>query len=191
MKQTTKPDNNMAEKKSPEAGAAGTLMDLFEDGLKDMYWAENALTKALPKLFDNATDVRLKTAIKEHLDQTYDHVARLEEVFAAIGKKAEAKKCPAMEGLIKEGDEIVGETQPGPVRDAGIIAAAQKTEHYEIASYGTLAAFAKTLNEREALDILLKTLGEEKKANMLLSAIADTTLNSQAVNKNFQAKDVK
>ena len=191
MKQTPKPANKVAQKKSPESGAARSLKDLFEDGLKDMYWAENALTKALPNMFDNATDVRLKTAIKEHLDQTHDHVARLEQVFEAIGAAAEGKKCDAMEGLIKEGESIIAETQPGPVRDAGIIAAAQKTEHYEIASYGTLSAFAKTLNEREALDILLKTLGEEKKANMLLSAIADTTLNSQAVNEDFQAKKVK
>ena len=178
-------------KKQPKADAAKDLKSLFEDGLKDIYWAENALTQALPKMFDNATDGKLKTAIKEHLDQTHEHVSRLKKVFETIGQKAEGKKCDAMEGLLKEGDSIVEETEPGAVRDAGIIGAAQKVEHYEIATYGTLCAYAKTLNNREGLQYLLKTLGEEKKADCLLSAIADTNLNSQAVTQEFQGKKIK
>lgn len=177
-------------KDNKDSKVAKNLNDLFLDSLKDIYWAENALVKALPKMFDMATDQKLKTAIKTHLDQTKEHVNRLDEVFKSLGEKAEGKKCLAMEGLLKEGDEIVAETAEGAVRDAGIIAASQKIEHYEIATYGTLAAFAKTLNARPALDILLKTLGEEKKSDALLSLIADTNLNSQAASDKFQAKDI-
>lgn len=176
--------------KSEEKKVAANLKDFFTDGLKDIYWAENALVKTLPKMYDNATDQKLKTAIKDHLAQTKEHVVRLENVFKSMGLKAEGKKCLAMDGIIKEGEEIIEETAEGPVRDAGIIASSQKVEHYEIATYGTLAAFAKTLNEREALDLLLKTLGEEKKADMLLSYIADTNLNSQAVDNKLQSKDL-
>jgi ferritin-like metal-binding protein YciE len=111
-------------------------------------------------------------------------------VFDSLGEKAEGKKCPAIEGIITEGNEVMNSTVEGPVRDAGIIASAQKVEHYEIASYGTLAAFAKTLNARTALDLLLRTLGEEKKSDTLLSYIADTNLNSQAVDGKLQSKDL-
>ena len=162
--------------------AAKGLKDLFEDSLKDIYWAEKALTKAIPKMHKNATDAGLKQALSDHLAQTHEHVARLEKAFESMGKKAVAKKCEAMEGIIKEGDGIVEETQPGAVRDAGIIAAAQKVEHYEIATYGTLAAFAKVLKQEIALKLLLTTLGEEKKADELLTGIADTALNTAAMN---------
>lgn len=178
------------QKVNPASDAAKNLKDLFEDELKDIYWAENALVQALPKMFENATDQKLKTAIKDHLDQTKNHVTRLEQVFESIGAPAEGKKCEAMVGILKEGEGILEETEAGAVRDAGIITAAQKAEHYEIATYGTLAAFAKTLNERTARDLLLKTLGEEKKADCLLSTIADTNLNSQAMSGSFQAKDI-
>lgn len=177
-------------KKSGKGETAKNLEDFFLDSLKDIYWAENALLKALPKMLDNATDQKLKTAIKTHLEQTKEQVKRLDQVFESIGEKAEGKKCLAMEGLIKEGEEILEETEEGAVRDAGIIAASQKIEHYEIATYGTLAAFAKTLNYRTALDLLLKTLGEEKKSDCLLSTIADTNLNSQAVSEDFQPKKI-
>ncbi|WHF51767.1 ferritin-like domain-containing protein [Chryseobacterium gotjawalense] len=185
----------MAKKKSAnEAQNASkpitNLKDFFIDGLKDIYWAENALVKTIPKMLEQATDQKLKTAFKDHLAQTKMQVERLEKVFESMGVKPEGKKCLAMEGIIKEGEEIMEETAPGPVRDAGIIASAQKVEHYEIATYGTLAAFAKTLNERAALDLLLKTLGEEKKSDSLLSSIADTNLNSQAVDGKLQSKDL-
>ncbi len=162
-------------------GAAKQLEDLFEDGLKDIYWAEKALTKALPKMGKNASSPELKKAIADHLTQTVEHVTRLEKCFAAIGKKAVAKKCDAMAGLLKEGEGILEETEPGSVRDAGIIAASQKVEHYEIATYGTLAAFAKVLNQKSALALLLKTLAEEKKCDELLTSIADTALNTEAI----------
>lgn len=176
--------------KSTKKNVATTLKEFFIDALKDIYWAENALVTTLPKMFEQATDQKLKTAIKDHLAQTKEQVKRLEQIFKSLGLKPEGKKCLAIEGIIKEGEEIIEETAQGPVRDAGIIASAQKVEHYEIATYGTLAAFAKTLNERTALDLLLKTLGEEKKSDTLLSYIADTNLNSQAVNGKLQSKDL-
>ena len=120
--------------------AADELSKFFEDSLKDIYWAEKALTKALPKMMKNATSPKLKESIALHLEETKNQAARLEKVFASIGKKAVAKKCDAMEGLIKEGEGILEETETGAVRDAAIIASAQKVEHYEIASYGGLAA---------------------------------------------------
>ncbi|WP_462221104.1 YciE/YciF ferroxidase family protein [Ferruginibacter sp.] len=170
-----------ATKTPAKKDAAKQLEDLFEDSLKDIYWAEKALTKALPKMEKNATSPKLKKAIADHLSQTVEHVTRLEECFESIGKKAVAKKCDAMEGLLKEGEGIMKETQPGAVRDAGIIAASQKVEHYEIATYGTLAAFAKVLDQKAALKNLLKTLDEEKKCDELLTSIADTALNSEAI----------
>ncbi|WP_164112316.1 MULTISPECIES: ferritin-like domain-containing protein [Sphingobacterium] len=163
-----------------KADAAKDLQDLFEDGLKDILWAEKALLKALPKMEKNATSAKLKRAITQHIQETEVHVQRLEACFESIGKKAKTEKCDAMEGLIEEGESIMGETQSGPVRDAGIISAAQKVEHYEIATYGTLAAFAKVLEHEEALKLLLQTLKEEKKCDELLTSIADTNLNSKA-----------
>lgn len=176
------PSKTAAAQKTPaKKDAAKELKDLFEDSLKDIYWAEKALVKALPKMHKNATDPKLKTAIADHLAQTQTHVKRIEDCFSAIGKKAQAKKCDAMQGILDEGTSIIEETQPGAVRDAGIIAASQKVEHYEIATYGTLAAFAKVLKEKKCLKNLLETLEEEKKCDELLTGIADTNLNSKAL----------
>ncbi len=170
-----------AKAKTPaKKDAAKKLKDLFEDSLKDIYWAEKALVKALPTMMKNATDEKLKSAIKNHISETENQIDRLEACFKAIGKKAQAKKCDAMQGLLDEGKSIIEETEPGTVRDAGIIAAAQKVEHYEIATYGTLAAFAKVLKEDECLKHLLETLNEEKKCDKLLTKVADTNLNSKA-----------
>ncbi|AWA30306.1 hypothetical protein HYN48_09535 [Flavobacterium magnum] len=166
--------------------AAEGLGELFEDGLKDIYWAEKALTKALPKMAKNATSAELVTALQDHLTQTETHVQRLEQVFAAIGQKAVAKKCDAMDGLIKEGEGIMEETELGVVRDAGIIAASQKIEHYEIATYGTLAAFAKTLGHDEALQLLVATLDEEKQADALLTQIAESHINLDAADEDME-----
>lgn len=176
----TKEKTKNAEKVKPKKSAAEGLRDLFVDSLKDIYWAEKALTKALPKMAKNATSKNLVTAINNHLTVTTKQVERLEEVFESIGKKATAKKCDAMEGLIKEGEGIIQGTEPGPVRDAGIIAASQKIEHYEIATYGTLAAFAKTLGEDKALKLLLETLKEEKEADQTLTEAAYNTINFDA-----------
>ncbi|HBR11254.1 MAG TPA: hypothetical protein DD740_03390 [Chryseobacterium sp.] len=178
---TTATASGNAKKKTPaKKDAAKELKDLFEDSLKDIYWAEKALVKALPKLKKNATDEKLKEAIEQHLIETEEQVSRLEATFESIGVKAQAKKCDAMQGLLDEADSIIEETEPGTVRDAGIIAAAQKVEHYEIATYGTLAAFAKVLKEKDALKNLLATLEEEKNCDSLLTQLADTNLNSKA-----------
>lgn len=174
-KTTSKPRAIKAKK-----SAADGLRELFVDSLKDIYWAEKALTKALPKMAKNATSVNLRTAIEDHLTVTEEQVSRLEQVFEILGKKASAKKCEAMDGLIKEGQSIMEETELGPVRDAGIIAASQKIEHYEIATYGTLCAFAKTLGEDEAAEILEMTLAEEKEADVTLTEAAYNTINFDA-----------
>ncbi|WP_343608607.1 ferritin-like domain-containing protein [Chryseobacterium oranimense] len=179
-KTTSKTTAKKTAKTPAKKDAAKQLKDLFEDSLKDIYWAEKALVKALPKMHKNATDKKLKTAIEQHLNETEIHVKRLEECFASLGKKTQAKKCDAMQGLLDEGKSIMEETEAGPVRDAGIIAAAQKVEHYEIATYGSLAAYAKVLKEKDCLKNLLATLNEEKKCDQLLTKIADTALNSKA-----------
>ncbi|KFF06444.1 YciE/YciF ferroxidase family protein [Flavobacterium reichenbachii] len=179
-KTTTAATKSTGAKVKAKASAAEGLRELFVDSLKDIYWAEKALVKALPKMAKNATSENLITAINDHLAVTQEQVARLEKVFTTIGEKAAAKKCDAMEGLIKEGESIMEETEAGPVRDAGIIAASQKIEHYEIATYGTLAAFATTLGEDDAVLLLEKTLAEEKEADTLLTEAAYNTINFDA-----------
>jgi len=194
MKNSEKPVNNTAKEQdkqpglivSPAADAAIELNDFFIDSLKDIYWAENALVTALPKMIANATSPYLASTIKEHLAVTKNQVVRLETIFDLLGEKAEGKKCEAMAGLLKEGDSILEETAPGPVRDAGIIAASQKIEHYEIATYGTLIAFAKTLGENDAAKLLTQTLAEEKEADMLLSDVAYSAINFDAAENTLQ-----
>jgi ferritin-like metal-binding protein YciE len=156
--------------------------DLFEDELKDIYWAEKALTKAIPKMIKNTTTPNLAQALEDHLEETKGHVDRLEEAFQMLGKAARAKKCEAMDGLIKEAEEIMEDTPEGIVRDAGIISAGQKVEHYEIATYGTLCAFAKTLGEDEVASLLQQTLEEEKGADEKLTDIAESSVNLEAAN---------
>lgn len=163
-----------------KSDAAKSLRDLFIDGLKDIYWAEKALTKAIPKMIKNATDEDLVGALTDHLEVTKTQITRLEEVFTLIGEKAQGEKCDAMEGLIKEAEGIMEETEMGAVRDAGIIAAAQKVEHYEIATYGSLVAFARTLGEEEAASLLEETLVEEKEADETLTGVAEASVNSEA-----------
>jgi ferritin-like metal-binding protein YciE len=160
--------------------AAQGLRDFFEDGLKDIFWAEHALTKALPKMAKNATSSKLIHAFEHHLKETEEHITRLEKVFESLGLKAVGKKCDAMDGLLKEADGIMAETEFGVVRDAAMIAAAQKVEHYEIATYGTLRAYAVTLGESKAVTLLAKTLEEEKKADVALTEIALADINIEA-----------
>lgn len=172
-------------KKSAKNGGAGQgntqLEKYFEDALKDIYWAEKHLTKALPKMQKAATTEQLKTAIEEHTAQTQEHVSRLEQVFEILGKRAQAKKCDAMEGLIKEGESVVEETEDGSMtRDVGIIMAAQKVEHYEIATYGGLVTLAQTLGLEEAATILGQTLEEEKETDQGLTDIAENNINWEA-----------
>ena len=162
-------------------GAAANLEELFEHGLKDIYWAENHLVKALPKMQKAATSTQLANAIGQHLEVTKTHVTRLEQVFELLGKKAQAKKCDAMEGLSKEGEGIIEDTEEGTAtRDVGIIMASQKVEHYEIAAYGGLTQLAKTLGQTDVADLLAQTLMEEKEADQMLSDIAENDINYEA-----------
>lgn len=182
---STKGARNNSDKKNNQASSsdiATGLRELFEDQLKDIYWAEKALTKALPKMAKKATSEELIAAITEHISVTEEQVTRLEEVFDLLGKKAQAKKCEAMDGLITEATEIMENTESGVVRDAGIIAASQKVEHYEIASYGTLCAFAKVLGEDDVAALLEETLNEEKEADMKLTEVAESSINVEAAN---------
>ena len=161
---------------------SNTMLEKFlVDSLKDMYWAEKHLTKALPKLNKAATSEELKQALQDHLTVTEEQVARLEQVFELLGKKPQAKKCEAMEGLSKEADSIVEETEAGTMtRDVAIIIACQKVEHYEIASYGGLTQLANTMGLTEVAELLGQTLAEEKEADELLTSIAENDINYQS-----------
>lgn len=161
--------------------SSSALQELFTDGIRDLYWAENHLVKALPKMISAATAPELVSALESHLEETKTHVARLEQVFELLGEKAIAKKCDAMEGITKEGEGIVEETEPGTAtRDVGIILASQKVEHYEIASYSGLIQLATTLGLTEVGDLLEETLSEEKNADSKLSDIAGNEINYKA-----------
>jgi len=167
-------------KKTTSKTAEG-LRDLFEDELKDIFWAEKALTKAIPKMIKNATSEDLVNALQQHLEVTKGHVERCEQIFDQLGMPARGKKCEAMAGLIKEGDEIVSETEKGSItRDAGIISAGQKIEHYEIATYGTLKTLAGVLGYDEAAELLEATLQEEKNADSKLTEVAESSINQSA-----------
>jgi len=184
-----------AKSKKPQTKTAvakgnSKLEEFFTDSLKDIYWAEKHLTKALPKMKKAATTEELKSAIEEHIAQTQEHVSRLEQVFELMGKKAQAKKCDAMEGLLKEGESIVEETEEGTMtRDVGIIIAAQKVEHYEIATYGGLVQLAKTMGMNEAADILTQTLEEEKQTDRGLTEIAENNINWEAEQENGEEEE--
>lgn len=184
MSKTKTPTANQAQPQQTAKGAGignSQLEQYFLDAVKDIYWAEKHLTKALPKMQEAATTAELKTAIEEHLAQTEEHVTRVEKVFELLGEKAQAKKCDAMEGLVKEGESIIEETEEGSLtRDVGIIAAAQKVEHYEIATYGTLVQLAMTIGRPEVAEIFNQTLEEEKQTDANLTAIAENNINYEA-----------
>lgn len=163
-----------------ESLRSSQLMKLFQDELKDIYWAEKALTKAVPKMIKNASSSELVDALTSHLAETENQVNRIVQVFGAIDQRATSKHCPAMEGLITEAEEIIDECEAGPMRDAGIISAVQKVEHYEIATYGTLRQIARTLKLDEAAKLLQATLDEEKAADKRLSQIAIDVVNMRA-----------
>jgi ferritin-like metal-binding protein YciE len=154
---------------------------LFLEELKDIYWAEKHLVKALPKMAKAATSEELRQSFTDHLEATKGHVTRLEEAFGILGEKVQAKKCEAMAGLTKEGDGIIEDTEKGSLtRDVGLIMAAQKVEHYEIATYGSLAQLAKTLGKNDLADLMVQTLEEEKEADELLTSIAENNINVEA-----------
>ncbi len=157
-----------------------SLRTLWIEELRDLYSAETQLVKALPKMAKKATNPELKEAFESHLEETRNHVERLEEIFSRLGKKPTGKTCKAMKGLIEEGSEMMQEDGPESVLDAGIISAAQKVEHYEISGYGTARTFASILGEDEAEDLLQETLDEEGAADEKLTEIAEGVVNEEA-----------
>jgi ferritin-like metal-binding protein YciE len=157
-----------------------TMEDLFLEEIRDLLDAEKQITKALPKMARATTSEELKSAFEDHLEQTRGHVERLERIFSAIGAKSGGVKCKGMEGLLKEGDEMVSNTDPGNVRDAGLIAAAQRVEHYEMAGYGSARTFANLLGRNDAANLLEETLNEEKDTDELLTEIAEGMVNERA-----------
>ena len=186
--------NGTAKKNAPKAAgkASGNSMlrDFFHDELKDIYWAEKHLVKTLPKMAKAATSEELKNAFNDHLQATQTHVQRLEEAFELLGEKAQAKKCEAMEGITKEGEGIIEETEKGTsTRDVGLILAAQKVEHYEIATYGGLAQLATTLGLDDVSALLQQTLAEEKEADELLTGIAENDINYEAAGEGEGEED--
>lgn len=160
--------------------ALNTMHDLMQAELKDLYSAETQLVKALPKMAKGAMTPSLKTAFENHLVETKEHVARLEQIFELLGSSPRGTKCKAMEGLLEEGSDMLEEEGDDTVRDAGIIASAQRVEHYEIAAYGSTLAFAKLMGHTEIADLLEATLTEEKAADELLSSIAEGEVNNAA-----------
>lgn len=169
-------DNTMAR------GANDSMLHkFFVDGIKDVYYAEKHIIKTLPKMMKAATSMELKQAFKEHLEMTKMQVTRLDQVFELLGKKPQAKKCEAIEGITKEGESIIEDTEQGTAtRDVGLIMAAQKVEHYEIASYGGLTQLATTLGLDEVAELLNATLEEEKETDLLLTEIAENNVNYSA-----------
>ena len=158
-----------------------SLQKLYVEELKDLYSAEKQLLKALPKMAKAASSPALQGAFRDHLEQTKGQVERLERIFEALDKSPKGKKCKAMEGLVEEGAELIGEDADPDVLDAGLIAAAQKVEHYEIAGYGTVRTYAQLLGEDEAANLLQQTLDEEAETDKKLTELAEGLINLQAV----------
>ena len=174
--------NHQIDFKTVKKGEQGSLLrDFFVDELKDIYWAEKHLTKALPKMAKAATTDILRSAFEEHLAVTHAQITRLEQVFALLGEKAQAKKCDAMEGIVKEGESVIEDTEKDTMtRDVALIVAAQKAEHYEIATYGGLVQLAVTLGLHDAADLLAITLQEEKDTDYRLTYVAENDINWEA-----------
>jgi ferritin-like metal-binding protein YciE len=156
-----------------------SLRELYIEELRDIYNAENQLVKALPKMVQAATSDQLRSGFEEHLEQTRKHVQRLDEIFADIGEKPSGKKCKGMQGLVSEGKEMIDEDMEGEAKDAALISAAQRVEHYEIAAYGTVRTYAEILGEQTAVELLEKTLQEEKDTDEKLTELAQS-INAEA-----------
>jgi len=152
---------------------ANSLQDLYLEQLKDLYDAEHQLIKALPKMAKAASSTQLRGAFEEHLEKTKEHARRIETIFEGMGEKAKGQKCKAMEGLVKEGGEVIEEEMEEGVKDAALIAAAQRVEHYEMAGYGCVRTYATLLGESKAATLLERTLNEEKEADQALGSIAE------------------
>ena len=157
-----------------------TMNDLFVHQLQDIYYAEKQLVKALPKMAEKAADNQLKQGFLTHLDETKTHVQRLEQVFQMHGAEVKAVNCPAIDGIIKEADEVAGEVEDKSVLDAALINAAQAAEHYEIVRYGSLIAWAKQLGRNDCANVLQKTLDEEKATDKKLNTMAESRINLRA-----------
>lgn len=157
-----------------------TMEELFTDLMQDVYYAEKELTKALPKMAEEAGDKDLKRAFTEHLKETEGQIKRLDKAFEMIGKPARGKKCEAILGIIAEGEDVMKEVDDSKTLDAGLVAAGQAAEHYEIARYGTLCAWARQIGKPQIAELLHETLEEEKKADGLLTRIAERSVNQQA-----------
>lgn len=182
MQQGTTGSNSNGQRKTAEDDNDESLLEkFFHDQLQDIYYAEKQLVKSLPKMQEACTTEELKDAFEDHLHQTNKHVKRLEKVFSLLGKPAQGKKCEAMDGLLKECESIIEETKEGSMtRDAALIMAAQKVEHYEIATYGGLVQLAITIGEHQVADLLDTTLGEEEDTDQLLTGIAEGYINIEA-----------
>jgi ferritin-like metal-binding protein YciE len=157
-----------------------TLDDLFLHGLQDIYYAEQQITEALPKMIENAKNARLKQGLKTHLGETKNQVKRLEQAFRLYGEEPQAKKCPSIDGIIKEGEEVMGNIADDKVLNVALIGAAQSVEHYEISRYSALIAWATQLGRRDCAAILRRNLAEEKATDKKLSAMAETRVNPSA-----------
>ena len=164
------------------------LKELYIDELKDIYSAENQLVRALPKLAKASNSDELRSGFEEHLEQTKGHVKRLEQIFSALGEKPTGKKCKGMEGLIEEGSEMMDEDLEDEALDAGLISAAQRVEHYEIAAYGTVRTYANILGEDEAASLLEETLEEEKETDQKLTQLAEQ-INVQAAGEGEEGEE--
>ena len=180
-------------KPQADADRNGSMLEsYFMDALKDIYWAEKALTKALPKMSKAATSKELKKAFDQHLEVTKKQIGRLDKVFEQMGKKPQGRKCEAMAGLIEESESIISETKDDTLtRDAALIIGAQKVEHYEIAAYGGLAQLARTMNKKGIASALATTLNEEKKTDELLTRIAEKGVNVEAAEEEEDKSSLK
>ncbi len=159
------------------------LDDLFYDGLRDIYFAERQILKALPKMARGATDPKLKAAFEEHRNQTEQHVERLQQIFEMLGKRAQGKTCEAIQGILGEGEDILEEYKGAPALDAGLISSAQAVEHYEITRYGTLKSWAASLGHKDAVKLLDATLQEESATDANLTKLAEPAINQAAQKK--------
>ena len=189
---TTKHPTTSTHSSSKKGQGADDIMlqEFFTDELKDIYYAEKHIVKTLPKMSKAATSEELKAAFTDHLEMSKTHVMRLEEVFGLLGKKPQAKKCEAIEGITKEGESIIEDTEAGTAtRDVGLILAAQKVEHYEMSTYGGLSQLATTLGLEEVANLLRTTLEEEKQTDVLLTEIAENNINYAAASEGKKSKD--
>jgi ferritin-like metal-binding protein YciE len=184
MQNTKSKKRDIHEEKPRGSNEDSQLDEFFLNSLKDIYWAEKHLTKAIPKMIKASTTQELRKVLEEHLEVTQEQVTKLENVFELIGEKPQVKKCEAIEGITKEAETVIKETHEGSLtRDVALIMAAQKVEHYEIATYGTLVRLATILSRQEAASVLGNILDEEKEADMTLTGVAENNINLEATHE--------